>query len=201
MRSLMRLAAFAAALGIASVGSVAPAVAHEHRGVGDRQFTVGWLNEPTYAGYINAVQFEAAHKGGGPITAANLKVVVLFGTKSSSTRSDLLALEPSDETPGTYTAAIIPTRPGTYTFHVTGSLAGGEKIDQFFTSGDKTFDDVAEPRAAEFPAKDPSVSQLAQRLDRADKDAKSAKSRANIAFVFGVVGLALGVAGLARGRR
>ena len=186
-------------VGIATFVFGPAALAHEERATGGVTLRVGWLNEPTYTGSVNAVFAEVAQKGGGPVTDAKLQVTVLFGDKSSTTKSDALTLEPSDETPGGYTAAIVPTRPGTYTFHITGTAAG-TKIDQFFTSGDTTFDEVKDPTADEFPAKDPSTAQLAQRVNTAQTKANAGSSRAMIAIIVGAIGIVVGLIALVRPR-
>jgi len=165
MRTLQRLFVTMTAALIALAIPVA-AMAHEHRAVGPVELTVGWLNEPTYAGSVNAVQVELA-RGGSAVTGASLQVVVIFGERTATQKSSPLDLVPSDETPGLYTASIIPSRPGTYTFHITGTAAA-TKLDQYFTSGEKTFDDPKDPTADEFPVKDPSAGQLAQRVAGTD---------------------------------
>ena len=201
MRALQRLFVTMTAALIALAIPVA-AMAHEHRAVGAVEFTVGWLNEPTYAGSVNAVQVELA-RGGGPVTGASIQVVVIFGDRNGTQKSSALDLVPSDETPGKYTASIVPSRPGTYTFHVTGTAAGA-RIDQFFTSGDKTFDDPKDPTADEFPVKNPSAGQLAQRVDRTDARVTSlepASSRSTIALIVGAIGVLLAIGAIVVGRR
>jgi hypothetical protein len=199
MRLLVRVAA-ALAAGIAVLTLPLGAGAHEHRAAAGLELTVGWLNEPTYAGSVNAVQVELA-RGGLAVTGGDLEVVVIFGDKSGTQKTSPLDLVPSDETPGAYTADIIPSRPGTYTFHVTGT-AGGERVDQFFTSSDKTFDDPKDPAADAFPVKDPSAGQLAQRADRLDSHVASVRSRTNLGIVLAVAGIVLAAISLAvKGRR
>ena len=199
MRTLLRVGATALVAAVL-VAIPAAAMAHEHRNVGALAFTVGWLNEPTYAGSVNAVQVELA-RGGSPVTDATLQVVVIFGQKTGTQKSSPLDLVPSDERPGLYTADIVPSRPGTYTFHVTGKAGGA--VDQYFTSSDKTFDDVEDPATDEFPVKDPSTGQLAQRLDGTDtqvKAVKPAKTLSLVAVVVGAVGVLLGAGALLRKR-
>ncbi len=176
----------------------ATAFAHEERTFDNIQMRVGWLNEPTYSGSVNAVQVDMA-TGGQPIADAKLSAVVLFGNKGSSTRTRPMELEPSDEKPGEYTAAFIPTRPGQYTFHITGQAAG-HKIDEFFQSSDTTFDNVKDPTADEFPAKDPTAGDLAQRQDASDHQAGSAKTFALIALIVGAAGVLLALVAVARKR-
>lgn len=201
MKAIQRFAVASVAALIA-LAIPAAAMAHEHLSAGGLQYTVGWLNEPTYAGSVNAVQLELA-RGGSPVTDGALQVVVVFGERNGTQKSPALDLVPSDETPGEYTADIVPTRPGTYTFHITGK-AGGAGVDQYFTSGEKTFDEPKDPTAAEFPVKDPTTGQLAQRLDGTDSKVtslQSASTRSTIALIVGVVGLIVALGAIFVGRR
>jgi hypothetical protein len=200
------------------------AFAHEQRQVGTLQVTVGWRHEPTYAGSENAVQLFLKDAKGKPIDdlgdPPSLQVTVSTGNQTS----DPLTLQPSFDpdtglgTHGEFDAAIIPTRPGDYTFHFVGTV-DGQKIDEKFTSSDKTFDSVKEPSAIEFPAKDPSTGDLSTNLNRlnprvdnvvqlasADKTAAaSAADKASTAQTLGMVAtvlaLVLGGGGLLVGLR
>ena len=186
----------------------ASAFAHEERAVGAYHFVVGWGDEPAYADQKNSVQLILGTNAGKPVTdlGDSLKVEVIFGQQSME-----VPLEPSFDTeegfgtPGDYRAWIIPTAPGTYTIHFFGSI-GRQKVDEQFTSGPKTFDDVADPGAVEFPTKVPTGTQIAGRLDReiprltaavasarsqAEDKADSARTLAIIGIVVGAVGLVL----------
>jgi hypothetical protein len=200
------------------------AFAHEQRQVGALQFTVGWQHEPAYAASENAVQVFLKDAKGKPIDdlgdPPTLQVQVITGSQTS----DPLTLEPSFDpdtglgTHGEFDAAIIPTRPGDYTFHFTGTV-DGQKVDEKFTSSDKTFDSVQEPTAVEFPAKDPSTGDLATNLNRLNprvdnavtqagavqKTATSASDKASTAQTLGILALVaavlLGGGGLVTGLR
>ena len=208
-----------ATLGITALTAAPPAFAHEQRQVGAYSFTVGWQHEPTYTGVLNAVQFFLKDSKGNPIddlgTPPSLQVQVINGSQTS----DPLDINPSFDpdtglgTHGEFDAAIVPTVPGNYTFHFTGTI-NGQKIDEKFTSSDTTFDTVKDPNDIQFPAKEPSNGQLAtsiQRLDtRATTAAKNAKDSADTAKTIAIVGIVLAVllggAGLivgisARGKR
>ena len=67
-------------------------------------------------------------------------------------------------THGEWDAAITPTQPGVYTFHLTGSI-NGQAVDEKFTSSDTTFDSVADPVGIEFPTKTPTAQALAPGSD------------------------------------
>jgi hypothetical protein len=142
------------------------ASAHEVREVGDLTFVVGWSNEPAYAGFGNEVQVIVSEtRGERPVEDGELEAEVTFGEPGSGTTTDPITLDPAFDTPNEYLGYIIPTRPGTYSFHVTGTV-GGQTIDETFTSGPQTFDDVNNPTAAEFPEQDPTRGELAGALDR-----------------------------------
>lgn len=198
----------AAALGSALlVGPVASrAYAHETRPAGPARMTVGWVNEPTYVGFLNAVQVRLADDS-GPITDVGdgLKVEVTFGDQKIGP----LALAPAFESPGEYRAPLVPSRPGTYTFRFVGTVKG-QQIDLSFTSSETTFDSPKDTADIEFPVKDPSRGQLASRVDRieprldqvrtaVESDVDDAKSAASRATALAVVGMVVGVAGIAVG--
>ncbi|HVL04479.1 MAG TPA: hypothetical protein VM388_00715 [Acidimicrobiales bacterium] len=198
----------AAALGSALlVGPLASgASAHERRTVGTVQMVVGWLNEPAYAGFLNAVQLRVSD-GAGPITDVGdaLKVEVTFGDQKAGP----LPLAPAFGSPGEYRSPMVPSRPGTYTFRFVGTVKG-QQIDESFTSSDRTFDSPQDAAEIQFPVKDPSPGQLATRIERveprieevrtaATSQAGDAESAATRATVLAVLGLVVGAAGLASG--
>jgi hypothetical protein len=199
----------------------APASAHEEREVGKLTLAVGFGQEPAYAGEPNSVQM-ILDDAGKPVTDLGdaLSVVVTFGSGGDELP---LSFEPNFEvgewgTPGDYRAWFIPTRPGSYTFHIAGSV-DGQDVDETFTSGPKTFSDVLSPSDAEFPVADPTAGELSERMDRelarsgeavaaatasaeaAADDASTAKTLAIAGLVVGALGLLAGVAGLVAARR
>jgi hypothetical protein len=207
--------------GALSVGALllfltaAPILAHEQRTLGSYQFTVGWLHEPTYAGIENAVQLTLKDSKGNPVddlgSPPSLQVSISTGSQTSNPLDLKASFDPDTGfgTHGQFDAAVIPTRPGAYTFHFNGTI-NGQKVDEKFTSSDKTFDDVKDPTAVEFPAKDPTGGQIATNLDRlnprvasAASVAKSGRDKANTATVLSIIALAaavvIGGAGVAVG--
>jgi hypothetical protein len=162
-RLIARAAIALAGLGAAMLPA-GVAQAHEEREVGELTLVVGWATEPAYAGFGNEVQV-IVEQGNRPLEGAELEAEVIFGDPESQTRTGPLPLEPAFETPNEYLGYIIPTRPGTYSFHVTGT-AGEQDVDEVFTSGPDTFDDVNNPTDAEFPEQDPTRGELAEALDR-----------------------------------
>ena len=202
MRKLLRHAAVVTGLLVLTFGVAAPAFAHEQRTVGRYKFTVGWGEEPAYAGFKNSVQFILADSKGKPVTdlGDSLNLAVVFSGQTVT-----LPLEPTFDpdtglgTPGDYRAWFIPTRPGAYTFHFTGSIHG-QKVDQSFSSSPTTFDPVTDPSGVQFPAKDPSTGALSdlvtRDVSRLSADIKKAHDNASTATILAVVGLAIGVIGI-----
>jgi hypothetical protein len=186
----------------------APAAAHEGRRVGRYTFLIGFGDEPAYAGQKNSVQVLISDAAGRPVTdlGDDLGVMVMAAGKDMELR-----LEPYFEvgewgTPGDYRAFLVPTAPGRYSFHLHGAI-NGQKVNQRFTSGPKTFGDVEDPAKVAFPVKNPSTGQLAQRLDRevprlgaalqATLTAERAARRtADQARLLALAGILLGVVGL-----
>ena len=181
--------AFALACGALLVLQAGPASAHETRVVGDGVMVVGWSSEPTYAGYQNAAGVQLAEVGRGeeegpPISDAELQVEILFGDESSTTTTGALPMEEAFSQPGLFEADIIPTRPGTYTYHVTGTVAG-QDIDEFFTSSDDTFSNVNVPADIQFPERDPTAGELAQAVERVQASAEEGGSQTALWLAIG----------------
>jgi hypothetical protein len=186
------------------------AVAHEPRKQGRLEMVVGFGTEPAYAGQPNSVQIILVHDGRPVLDLGNsLDVEVSFGDETMA-----LPIEPffaigEFGEPGDYRAWFIPTRPGQYEFHFSGTV-DGERVDETFTSGPKTFGDVENPADIQFPVQDPTPGELAERIDRevprlasAIEDAGvEAVAQANLASdvssarTFGVIGLVVGGIGL-----
>jgi hypothetical protein len=195
-------------IGLATVAT--PVAAHIVKQVGPYSVAIGWVREPTYVGQLNAVQVVIKDGKGNPVSdlsADDLQVVV----SANGQQSDPLSLVPTfDEDtglgiPGDYEAPLIPTAPGDYTFHVTGTIHD-TKIDETSTSSDTTFDSVVDPAPVEFPNKLPATGDLATRLERVDARvqtqlaaANDAKSSAQGALVVGLAvgGALIGVVALA----
>jgi hypothetical protein len=196
----------------------APASAHEAKTVGKYHFVVGFGDEPAYAGEKNSVQLLLADAKDKPVTdlTDTLKVAVSTGLAEPLN----LSMEPFFEvgefgTPGDYRAFFIPTAPGSYSFHFTGTIKG-QKVDQTFKSGPQTFSDMEDPAQVQYPVKQPTGGQLATRADRettrvnaaltaerdqAKDDAASARTLAIVGLVVGALGLIAAIIALARGRR
>ncbi len=204
------------------------ASAHEEHDVGPYSVAVGFGDEPAYAGIENSVQVFIHTKSDKPVVdlGPTLNVQVSYGNQTM----DKMTMEPNFEVgefgiPGDYRAFFVPTRPGDYTFHFTGTIKG-TPVNESFTSGPKTFSSVDDPSSVEFPVKDPTTGELGdavqrlqprvdgavaaqQRLTAENRtlrdDVDSAKSLATVALIvggaLGLIGIGVGLAGLAAARR
>ncbi len=175
---------------------------HTQITAGTYTVALGWADEPTYVGELNAVEAIVSDQDGSPVDdlgPGDLTVTVTAGGQTS----DPLALEPAFDTeegtglPGDYRAAIIPTIPGDYTFHLTGAIHG-TAVDATATSAPDTFDSPAEPTEVQFPNQVPSGSQLADRIDRVDSRASSdAQTALLVGGGLGGAGIVIGIVALA----
>jgi hypothetical protein len=204
MSRYARAGAIAMAANGLALALAATAMAHVVKQVGPYSVAIGWVREPTYVGEQNAVQVVIKDKSGNPVsdlTADDLKVVVSAAGK----QSDPMSLAPTfDEDtglgiPGDYEAPLIPTAPGEYTFHVTGTIHD-QAIDETVTSADDTFDSAVQPTAIQFPDPVPALADVVTRVERADARAQAAlaaaqeaRNSAGGALVGGVAVGALGV--------
>jgi hypothetical protein len=181
-----------AAIAVALV-AVAPVAAHEKKAAGPVVLTIGWGDEPALAGIRNSVDVAVADSTGTPVAGADvtLTVQVSFGTDQTT-----LALAPEARQPGKFRAWIIPTRAGTYTFHVSGTVRR-QPIDVTSTCSDKTFECVVDASELQFPAKDPSPGQLAEHAARIQPRADEAARRAARAEWIAIGGILLAAGALA----
>jgi hypothetical protein len=169
--------------GLLALGST-PTDAHDAHVIGPYRLSIGWAEEPAFAGMRNAIVVKITNVatrapvedlGGGSLTAE-----LSFGSERV-----VLPLQQAWGERNTWRAWVLPTRPGTYTFHITGSVKS-DRVDITTTCSDKTFDCVASATEIQFPAKDPSAAQMVERIDRslprADRALESAARAQLVAF-------------------
>ncbi len=209
LTAALTVAILFAALAVLAV----PAMAHETAKAGDLALEVGWGTEPAYVGQLNSVQLIVTHAADGdPINdpGAQLTAAVSYGDKSQEfPLAPTYDAEAGTGTPGEYAALVIPTAPGDYTFHITGTVEG-VKVDVEVASSPKTFSPVEEASAAQFPVKVPGTEQVAQKLDAelarvattddVSAEVSSAKTLGYVGIAVGAVGVVLAIVALLRRR-
>ena len=204
----------AAALAVLLIAGVADA--HVVKTFGPYSVALGWVHEPTYVGEQNAVQVVIKDASGKAVTDLNdgdLKVAISVGGQTSDPLPLLNKFDPDTGlgVPGDYEAAVIPTAPGDYTFHLTGSIHSSA-VDETAVSSDATFNSVVGATGIQFPNQLPALTDIVTRLDRIDTRLASpapatATSDTNALLAgagIGTLGLLVGLAALAlaiRGRR
>ncbi|HEX5712186.1 MAG TPA: hypothetical protein VFX85_02605 [Solirubrobacterales bacterium] len=175
-----------------------PAAAHVTEGAGAFEVELGWGEEPPRLGAENFVEVNVADAAGRPVAVPSeaLSVEVVYGSAATT-----LPLVPTGE-PGALEARVTPTRPGTYSFHVSGSI-DGRPLDASASCSDSTFECVEAGGAVQFPVEDPSAGELAQRLsseaarvEAAGDRADSAESLATAAIVVAAISLVLAAVAL-----
>jgi len=127
--------------------AVLPAVAHEEREVGGYDMELGWRVEPAYTTLLNGPEIFMNNAAGDAVEGLEdtLQLEVSFGGQSK-----ILKLRAVYNDPGHYTADLIPTQPGDYSFHVTGKVEDMD-IDETFTSADGQFGSVEPVSDIQFP--------------------------------------------------
>lgn len=206
---------------VLALTSPIPAFAHEERVSGGFEFVVGWGDEPAYTGLKNTVQVTVTEVGtGSPVTdlGDSLMVEVIKGSETVSLPLEANVSPDVDGTASDYRARLTPTRPGTYTLRLIGTIRS-QSVDESFTSAPGTFDEVEDGANIQFPIKDPSPGEIATRIDRevprlsirtdtveaalaeAEERVDDARTVATVAMLVGALGLlaAAGALLVARG--
>jgi hypothetical protein len=196
------------------------ASAHSEILIGDIKIVAGWATEPPLVNQLNNVVLEITHNSTGkPINNA---VGALQAEVKKGAASKPLDFSPTEED-GVYNAQIIPTQPGKFAIALTGTI-GDQAIDTPLE-----LEDVEDSRPLQFPPvasdrpTDPLIieqlqqviadlnSQVDQAKTASEKAVESAnaatqsatelKQSADRAYLFGMVGVGVGVAGIVIGVR
>jgi hypothetical protein len=202
-RIFFRKAATVSALAVLAVTTLIlaapPASAHETRQVGEYEFVVGWWTEPAFANQPNGPEVTISKKGKPVVEGVELTADLTFGEETVTYPLEPAFIVGIFGDPGNYNADLVPTRPGTYEFRVYGTVEGTE-VDEVFTSGPETFNDIQDPASTAFPAADPNNAELSERIqteaDRVaalgsetEKDVSSARTLGLIGLIVGALGL------------
>jgi hypothetical protein len=190
-RTLFRLPAALFAVTLAVILSTGTALAHGHVEVGQYELVIGFRSEPAIQGEVNGLDLRVSvHESGAPVTGLEetLKAEISYGATTQP-----LELRARWGEEGAYTADIIPTEAGDYTFRIFGTIEG-EPLDVSMTSSPDTFSSVGAKESIAFPAPEATPAELAA-------TAAAAQRTATIALAVGGLGLLLGAAGLAFGLR
>jgi hypothetical protein len=171
----------------------APIRAIDKQTVGTMQLTIGWGDESAFAGSRNSIDVMVADANGAAVAdpTNKLNVEVSFGDRRLR-----LPLMPVERQPGMYRAWMVPSRAGSYGFHIIGQLKG-EAIDITSACSEKTFQCVTEPGDVQFPEKDPTSAQLAETVSHSQARVQQAIDDATEARLISFVALAISGAAVA----
>jgi outer membrane murein-binding lipoprotein Lpp len=191
------------------------ALAHEEIQQGDVRIVGGWTNEPPYVNQLNGIELNITRiSNGQPINNALAQVDVSM-RKGGETKP--LEFQPTEEA-GHYVAEILPTQTGQYAIAFQGTIA------EAAFNGQIEIEDVGNTRLLEFPPASSSggvsdevleqlqtvvtdltaqVGQATTASEEAQQAAQAAtesaaeqKVAADRAYLFGMVGVGVGVAGI-----
>lgn len=165
------------------------ALAHGQTQVGDYELVIGFHNEPAYQGEPNGLDlFVTNTKTNEKVEGLEktLKAEIVFGASKKE-----LTIRPQFGRPGDYTADILPSEVGDYTWRIFGKI-NDTPVDVSMTSSPETFGAVEPKSSVAFPAAEPTAAEL-------KAEAASAAQTAQTALIVGSVGALLGLAGLAFG--
>jgi hypothetical protein len=177
---------------------VGPALAHGHTTVGKYELVIGFKNEPAYQGEPNGLDLAVTNtETKAPVTGLEdtLKAELIFGASRRE-----LKVVPQWGKDGHYTANVLPTADGDYTWHITGTIEG-TPVDISMTSGEGTFGAVQSKASVSFPAADPTSAELRDQVAAAQQAAQNALVIGGLGALFGLIGLALAALSLRSARR
>jgi hypothetical protein len=166
--------------------STLPVFAHGSTTVGDYKLEIGFKIEPALQGELNGLDLIVTNtKTNQPVTGLEqtLKAEIIFGASKKT-----LELEPVEGEEGAYTAAILPTAVGDYTWHIFGAIED-TPVDISMTSSPTTFVSVVPKSEASFPASEPDASALAAVQAQANQ-------RAMVGIVTSIVALLVAILSL-----
>ena len=217
--ALVLVVSLLSSLTVSLFSNMPGASAHTTLIVGDVKIEAGWAKEPSLVNQLNGITLEVTHNSTGqPATNA---VAELDASVKKGSDTKPLDFRPTEEV-GVYEAEILPTQVGQLDLILKGSIAG-QAVDNTVK-----IEDVEDTAQIEFPPRqsggnpipedvidqlqqvisdlNTQVGQATSASDEAVQSAKDAstaaadlKTSADRAYVFGMVGVGLGVAGIAIG--
>lgn len=197
-----------------------PAMAHVEVLQGDIQIIAGWTNEPPIVGELNEILLMVSNVSDGqPIINALSQVAV---TANKGTQSKSLQFQPSEE-PGTYVAEILPTETGQYSIVMNGTIEGQAigvqtEIEDVESTAQFTFPPAEDETGGsnEIPQQvigqlQTVITGLTAQVEEANILAEEARNAsqaatesalelevaADRAYLFGMIGVGVGVTGIA----
>ena len=165
--------------------------AHGKTTAGDYALEIGFHNEPVVQGVPNALDlFVTNAKTGDKIKGLEdtLQAEIIFGSSKKT-----LKLEPQEDLEGAYSAYIIPSQVGDYTWRIFGKI-NDTPVDVSMTSSPDTFNSAETKSTYSFPDSEASLAEV--------KSMSATALYVGIAAgLVGLVGLIVALIAAASGRR
>jgi hypothetical protein len=174
------------------------AAAHGHTEVGDYELVIGFHSEPAYQGEPNGLDlFVTNSKTGERVNGLEetIQVEIIYGSSKKE-----LQIEPQFGQDGAYTAYLIPSETGDYTWHIFGTIED-TPVDVSMTSSPDTFGSVAPKSSVSFPNTEISSAELSAQAELAASTSRIALITGGVAVVLGLLGLVFGWLGFQAARR
>ncbi len=174
------------------------ALAHGHTDVGDYELVIGFHNEPAYQGEPNGLDLFVTNTTTEERVNGleeTLRVEIIFG--NSKKELEMYSQFGQD---GAYTADVLPTEAGDYTWHIWGDIEG-TPVDVTMISSPDTFSPVEPKSSVAFPAIEPTLAELQAHAAAAAQSAQTALIAGVAGALLGVIGIVVGVQGMRAGRR
>jgi hypothetical protein len=215
---------FGLLLGLVLVPAPSTSFAHGHVEVGEYELVIGFAAEPAYLGEPNGLDLRVARKAGIAASVAaepgateeahehdasaeaaaaegdatqpvegleeSLQAELIFGVSQKT-----LAIEPVWNEPGSYTAAVIPTEAGDYTWRIFGTIEG-TPVDVSMTSAPDTFASIEPKAAVAFPEAEPDVAEMSAQVNDLDAQLAAATATNQTALLVGGLGVLLAIAAM-----
>ncbi len=173
------------------------ASAHERRALGPYTVVVGFTVEPAIEGQPNGVDFRVTRTDGNtPVEGVQNSLKVQIAAGGGAPKE--YALRTRFGMPGAYTADLIPTQTGAYTFQFVGTI-DGTTVNERFESGPGRFNDVTPASTLHFPEVVPSGLELKGQIEALNGEIAMARSIGIGGAIVGALGLI--AAGIALVRR
>ncbi len=125
---------------------IRPAFAHITKQFGNIKIEVGWSDEPALVGQLNKAIVDVNSTAGGNSSAvinalADMSIVAKYGSVAKP-----LDFVPSEQSEGLYESKMIPTRIGSYSLMLNGTIKG-----QTITNAEIPLDEVEGTQKLSFP--------------------------------------------------
>ncbi len=193
------------------------AEAHISKAIGNYVIEVGWNNEPSYAGIMDEVQVTIKKGSSNNLTPVinalkNMQISIKYGTVAKQ-----LDFVPSSTEDGQYISPIIPTRVGSYSVVMKGTIED-QSIDTEIPLDDVSSADVLNfPQTGSSGDTSANMGQVGTILNQLTNDIEEAKNNADVAsksvskvvqsfqevkdttdrlYMIGMTGIGIGIAGV-----